>query len=612
MSYTKQTWQTGDTITAEKLNHIEDGLDDVNRQLNDLDTNKQDAPSTDGTAGQVLGLDSNLDPVWVDQTGGGGDTSNCAPIIINTASGDIASFADGADNRQIRKIVGTIVPVQSGSGDPSPDNVRPISGWTGANISIAGENLYGGTYNTRFPLFIPSGTKVCVSGDSNLTTINYYRADGTRISYYSTIEVVPNSTRRYRNFKVSEDVYYVMFNGGNAPNSQVAIGYDNYYYEPYHGQALPINWQTEAGTIYGGTVTLNEDGSADVISTYCVYNISSTQWSYSSGATVWYITRASLSPLWDISGNAEDGVIRDIVCSAYKTETYNNAVYQSYAPCIAERRYNANWLAVQTGSANVRPVDCQVKMKLATPQTYHFDNIGQLKTFLGTNNVWCDTGAITECDYPADTKTYVDENGGDVTDVQINGTSILSNGVANIPMAGAQALGTVKVSEYTHGLLVSDDGTLKVQNANPVQIKGGNEAYRPIVPGIQDAAAFYGLAKAAGDTTQYASSNAVGAYTEAAKSAIHEMLNGSVAVSGTTPTIAAKSGITYVCGEVATLDITPPASGIFDVIFTSGSTPTVLTATGVTWMNGFDPTELEANKTYEINILNGLGVAAWT
>ena len=29
MSYTKQTWVTGDTITAEKLNHIEDGIDGI-------------------------------------------------------------------------------------------------------------------------------------------------------------------------------------------------------------------------------------------------------------------------------------------------------------------------------------------------------------------------------------------------------------------------------------------------------------------------------------------------------------------------------------------------------------------------------------------------------
>lgn len=30
-----------------------------------------------------------------------------------------------------------ITPVQSGSGDPSPDNIRPISGWTGCNVTVS-------------------------------------------------------------------------------------------------------------------------------------------------------------------------------------------------------------------------------------------------------------------------------------------------------------------------------------------------------------------------------------------------------------------------------------------------------------------------------------------
>lgn len=93
-------------------------------------------------------------------------------------------------------------------------------------------------------------------------------------------------------------------------------------------------------------------------------------------------------------------------------------------------------------------------------------------------------------------------------------------------------------------------------------------------------------------------------------------------VSGTTPTITALSGIQYVCGEVATLDITLPASGIIDVVFTSGSTPTVLTITpqtGMTveWANGFDSTSLKADTLYELNIkmvgTKCLGVAgAWS
>lgn len=91
-----------------------------------------------------------------------------------------------------------------------------------------------------------------------------------------------------------------------------------------------------------------------------------------------------------------------------------------------------------------------------------------------------------------------------------------------------------------------------------------------------------------------------------------------VQVSGSTPTITALPGVRYVCGEVATLDITLPASGCVDVTFESGSTATVLTITPPTgqtvkWANGFDPTSLDANTTYEINIANGLGVAAsWT
>ena len=86
-------------------------------------------------------------------------------------------------------------------------------------------------------------------------------------------------------------------------------------------------------------------------------------------------------------------------------------------------------------------------------------------------------------------------------------------------------------------------------------------------------------------------------------------------VSGTTPSITGVSGMRYICGEVSTLSITPPASGIIDVVFTSGSTPTVLTVPStVKFPEWFDPTSLVANTTYEINIADGVygAVMAWT
>jgi hypothetical protein len=212
-----------------------------------------------------------------------------------------------------------------------------------------------------------------------------------------------------------------------------------------------------------------------------------------------------------------------------------------------------------------------------------------------------------------------EDGAGAVQDVQVNGVSVLQDGVANVPVAGSADAGVVKVSS-NRGIQIltgTNAGQLATRAAASTDAKSGANSYYPIVPNIQHESTFYGLAKAAGSDEKN-STLPVGQYTDAAKSAISTMLNGPVTVSGTTPAITAIPGIQYVCGEVSTLDITLPASGCVDVVFESGSTPTVLTITPPTgqtmkWANGFNPTSLEANTTYEINIKDGLGVAAsWT
>lgn len=84
-------------------------------------------------------------------------------------------------------------------------------------------------------------------------------------------------------------------------------------------------------------------------------------------------------------------------------------------------------------------------------------------------------------------------------------------------------------------------------------------------------------------------------------------------VSGSNPVITGVANTRYICGEVSTISITPPQSGIIDVIFTSGSSVAVLTVPStVKWPSGFDPTSLETDTTYEINILDGVYGAVMT
>ena len=78
-------------------------------------------------------------------------------------------------------------------------------------------------------------------------------------------------------------------------------------------------------------------------------------------------------------------------------------------------------------------------------------------------------------------------------------------------------------------------------------------------------------------------------------------------VTGTDPVIVGVGNHRYLCGEVATIDITPSATGVVDVIFTSGTTPAVLTLPSTVQMpDWFDATDLAAETVYEINIADGV------
>lgn len=105
---------------------------------------------------------------------------------------DKEAFATGnpieihSDINQIPKIKLLIVPKQEGSGTPSPTNVRPITGWTGVNLSVNGESVpisfgeagtvYGGTVDVTTGLLTVTHTCINCGGAVQYNQNNGYKA----------------------------------------------------------------------------------------------------------------------------------------------------------------------------------------------------------------------------------------------------------------------------------------------------------------------------------------------------------------------------------------------------------------------------------------------------
>lgn len=154
----------------------------------------------------------------------------------------VASFSDGTDLPMPALKVG-IEPVQSGSGDPSPTNIRPINGWTGCNITVADDTTdptEENVYNISFPA--EAGT---VYGGTVDVVNGLLTAD--------KIGVTVSNLPVYQNFKVGTYTCIKRFILPYNPNLVI--------YNQKHGAISSFGLESAS---YYGTDRTSDQGSANV------------------------------------------------------------------------------------------------------------------------------------------------------------------------------------------------------------------------------------------------------------------------------------------------------------------------------------------------------------
>ena len=310
-----------------------------------------------------------------------GANGNYAPAIISSASGAIAHFTDGADNIPINDLTIGIVPAQSGSGTPSPSNIRPITGWTGANVAWAKKNLLDDsirTFSGNNIYFADSITGTSLTLPAGTYTISFVTADGTITNIYmrnvdtnAYISGFPAYSATSKTFTLTTETairvwaYKADYTSVNdIKTAQIEAGATVTPYESYTAPTITaISWQNEVGTVYGGSLD---------------------------------VTTGVLT--------VTDGYI-----ASYNGETLPST-------WISDRDVYAEGTTPTTGA--------QVVYKLSTPQSYQITP-HQFITLFGVNNIWCDTGDTT-IEYTADTKEFIQNLTQPTEDDMTANTSIAS------------------------------------------------------------------------------------------------------------------------------------------------------------------------------------------
>lgn len=354
------------------------------------------------------------------------ETQITATLITDTASGAIASFPDGADRVPVKSLTVAIEPVQSGSGDPSPTNIRPISGHTQAKVTRTRANVWDEVWELGT---ISDSNGANISGSSNIRSKNYIPVVHDQTYYFKC----PNNiTLRFYDVNKSyigaydknnagdgnsmtrtmpSNCYFLRFTCyqayGTTYNHDISINYPSTDHDYHSGQVAQYEIDLD-GTRYGGTL----DVVTGVMTVdRAMVDLGSLTWTYYTSGTYPILYAEPSGHRAYVNGEHTDAI-----CENYSEGNPVAARSTLASGNLPDKTFS--WISGATGSFTVRDSsytsasDFKTAMNgvkliypLATPFTVQL-SANDITTLLGQNNVWNDCGDTT-VEYRADTKLYI-------------------------------------------------------------------------------------------------------------------------------------------------------------------------------------------------------------
>ena len=289
------------------------------------------------------------------------------------------------------------------------ENICPISGLTGLSVYRTGKNLIDPSkkvktsqsiakwYNDGVGFQLRGGQAYTLSNSLGGGTVYFYNIDGSALAYGSASKT----------YTPANDVY-VYFQFYSATESEVdnvqfqlELGSTATTYESYNGNTYSVDWTTQAGTVYGGT--LDVFTGLLTVDRECVDG-GDLPWVKHSSSSSEYRNFNATTP----SVAKNDSSAYTVISSVYRAQTYDDVTttedYDTYIRpngsatqiCVKDTS-KSSLSAAAFGTAMVGVQFCY---ELATPITYQLTPI-QVAALV-TNNVWTNAEDVS-VSYTTDT-----------------------------------------------------------------------------------------------------------------------------------------------------------------------------------------------------------------